>query len=889
MTESPSAAENARPSEVDVVVVGAGFAGLYMLHKLRAQGLSVRVLETAADVGGTWYWNRYPGARCDIPTTDYSYSFDPDLENAWTWSEKYATQPEILRYAQFVAERFDLRRHIAFNTRLEAAAWDDATRRWHLRTDTDASLSSRYLVMASGCLSMPKAPEFAGAERYKGEVYFTSRWPQSTTGRSRVDDPPRGATAAPLPSSGGTTSGVDFSGKRVAVIGTGSSGIQSIPMIAAQASALTVFQRTPNYSIPAGNGPVSAQRRAAWQADRSAYRHAGKWSRAGVPHPATEVMGRFAPAELKRERFEAAWATGELIPVLNVFADQILFPEANAVVAEMVREKIRAEVRDPELARLLCPSDHAIGTKRPCLDTGYFATYNRPNVRLVDLRTQPIESITETGIDLKDESLAFDAIVYATGFDAMTGALVAVDITGRGGLTLKEKWAHGPSTYLGLMTAGFPNLFTLTGPGSPSVLSNMMVSIEQHVDWVADCLARLRAQGLDTIEPTAQAEAGWVSHVNDCANITLFPSANSWYMGANVPGKPRVFLPYVGGVDAYRQACDDVVAAGDLGFKRSGPAGEQCNEGVIRRVQPDVAMVLQMMAAMNLPTFESMPAPHARAFLEQLNAARPPGPAVGEVQDGTLPGAAGPLAYRLYRPASPGPHPLVVYFHGGGWVLGHASSDDPLCRDLCQRSGLVVISVDYRHAPEARFPAAADDAVAALRWIGEHAASLGAIPGKLAVAGWSAGGNLAAVVCQQVRDHGGPAIAGQLLLTPVTDCAATTASYNENAEGYVLTKALMTWFTDHYVEVADRVSPLASPLRATDLSNLPPACVVTCDFDPLRDEGIAYADALAAAGVKVQKIRGRGHTHTSVSMVDVVISGAPVRADMAAALRRFFS
>ncbi len=859
MPDSPSAAA----TEIDVVVVGAGFAGLYMLHKLRAQGLSVRVLETAADVGGTWYWNRYPGARCDIPTTDYSYSFDPELERAWTWSEKYATQPEILRYAQFVAERYDLRRGIAFNTRLEAAAWDEDQRRWHLRTDTDASLSSRYLVMASGCLSMPKTPEFAGADRFKGEVYFTSRWPHE---------------------------GVDFTGKKVGVIGTGSSGIQSIPMIAAQASALTVFQRTPNYSIPAGNGPLSAQRRAAWDADRSAYRQAGKWSRAGVPHPATEVMGRFAPPELKRERFEAAWATGELVPVLNVFADQILFPEANAVVAEMVREKIRAEVHDPELARLLCPRDHAIGTKRPCLDTGYFATYNRPNVRLVDLRTQPIEAITETGIDLKNESMAFDAIVYATGFDAMTGALVAVDITGRAGVTLKDKWAHGPSTYLGLMTAGFPNLFTLTGPGSPSVLSNMMVSIEQHVDWVAECLARLGRQGLDMIEPTATAEAGWVTHVNDCANITLFPSANSWYMGANVPGKPRVFLPYVGGVDAYRQACDDVVAAGDLGFKRSGPDGAtECQDGVIRRVQPDVAMVLQMLAAMNLPTFESMPAVHARAFLEQLNAARPPGPTVGEIQDGTLPGAAGPLAYRLYRPATPGPHPVVLYFHGGGWVLGHASSDDPLCRDLCQRSGLLIMSVDYRHAPEARFPAAADDAMAALRWVAENAAALGGIAGKLAVAGWSAGGNLAAVVCQQARDLGGPQIAGQLLMTPVTDCAGgATASYADNAEGYVLTQALMGWFTDHYIDAADRANPTASPLRAADLSNLPPACVVTCDFDPLRDEGIAYADALAAAGVKVQKIRGRGHTHTSVSMVDVVVSGAPVRADMAAALRGFF-
>ena len=854
-------------TETDVVIVGAGFAGLYLLHKLRQLGFSAQLLEAADDVGGTWTWNRYPGARCDIPTTDYTYSFDPALERDWIWSEKYATQPEILRYARFVAERYDLRRDIRLNTRLDAALWDDSSHRWQLRTDTDQPLTCRHLVMASGCLSTPKPPEITGAARFQGEVYFTSRWPHA---------------------------GVDFTGKRVAVIGTGSSGIQSIPIIAAQASQLTVFQRTPNFSMPAGNGPLRAERRARLQADAAAYRQSAKWSRAGVPSVPTDVMGRFCPPEVQRQRFEDAWATGELIPILGVFADQILFPEANAIVAEMVREKIRAQVHDPETARLLCPTDHPFGTKRPCLDTGYYATFNRPNVRLIDLRSRPISTVTETGITVgggatgQPEAMAFDAIVYATGFDAMTGALVGVDITGRNGVTLKSKWAGGPVTYLGLMTTGFPNFFTITGPGSPSVLSNMMVSIEQHVDWVADCLARLRSQGLDTIEPTATAEAGWVQHVNDCANITLFPTADSWYMGANVPGKPRVFLPYVGGVDAYRQACDDVVAGGDLGLARSGPAGSLCNDGVVRQVQPDVAMVLQVLAGMNLPTFESLPVDQARAFLGQLNAARPPGPAVGQITDGSLPGAAGPLAYRLYRPATPGPHPVVVYFHGGGWVLGNHASDDPLCRDLCHRAGVMIVSVDYRHAPEARFPAAADDGLAALRWVAAHSAELGGLPGPVAVAGWSAGGNLAAVACQQARDAGGPAIAGQLLLTPVTDCDMARPSHQQNADGYVLTAALMAWFWGHYADPADRAHPKASPLRAPSLAGLPPACVVACDFDPLRDEGIAYGQALAAAGVPVQQIRGRGHTHTSLTMVDIVVSGAPVRAEMAAALRGFF-
>ena len=862
MTDFSAAAGRASGAEVDVVVVGAGFAGLYLLHKLRGLGFSVRVLEAADDVGGTWYWNRYPGARCDIPTTDYTYSFDPDLEKAWTWSEKYATQPEILRYAQFVAERYDLKRDIAFNTRVEAAHWDAAAQRWRIRTSTDASISAQHCVMASGCLSVPKEPDIPGAGRFQGPVYSTGRWPHQ---------------------------GVDFTGLRVAVMGTGSSGIQAIPLIAQQAAQLTVFQRTPNYSIPAGNGAVAPERRAPLEADRDAYRLAAKWSRAGVPSVPTQIYGRYSPPEVHAERFETAWKTGELIPILGVFADQILFPDANAIVADKVREKIRAVVNDPETAELLSPKDHHFGTKRPCLDTGYYQTFNRPNVRLVDLRTRPISSITETGIALADKQLGFDAIVYATGFDAMTGAIVAVDITGRDGLTLKQKWAAGPINYLGLMSVGFPNFFTITGPGSPSVLSNMMVSIEQHVDWVSDCLVRLRNDGLTTIEPTPQAEAGWMVHNNDCAAITLFPSADSWYMGANVPGKPRGLLPYVGGVDAYRKACDEVVARGDLGLRRSGAAGEHCNDGVVRQLQPDVAMVLDMLAAMNLPTFNSMPAEHARAFLDQLNAARPPGPAVGEIIDGTLAGAAGPLNYRLYRPASPGPHPVVVYFHGGGWVLGSHDSDDPLCRDLCQRSGCLIVSVDYRHAPESRFPAAADDGPAAVRWVSEHLAELGGAPGPVAVAGWSAGSNVAAVTCQQLRDSGGPAIAGQLLLTPVTDCDMSTGSYQENAEGYVLTAPLMQWFWDYYADQADRAHPKASPLRADSLAGLPPACIVTCQFDPLRDEGVAYAKALAAAGNRVQHIASRGHTHTSLTMIDVVVSGEPVRGEMAAALRGFFS
>ncbi len=847
--------------DVDVVVVGAGFSGLYMLHRLRELGFSARAFDAAGDVGGTWYWNRYPGARCDIPTTDYTYSFDPELEAEWTWSEKYATQPEILAYLRHVTDRYDLRRDIRFSTRVEQAVWDAAAGLWRLRTDHGEEISCRFYVMASGCLSLPKTPDIEGTERFRGEVYFTSSWPHE---------------------------GVDFTGKRVAVIGTGSSGIQSIPLIAAQAAQLTVFQRTPNFSIPAHNGPASAERLAALAADRAGYREEARRSRGGIPTELTEITAATAPPEVRRERFEAAWEAGELFGILGVFADQGFNLESNEVVAEMIREKIRSIVVDPETAEALCPKDHPFGTKRPCLDTNYFQTFNLPHVRLVDLRKHPIAAITEKGIDTVDESFGFDAIVYATGFDAMTGPLVAVDVTGRDGATLKAKWAEGPSTYLGLMTVGFPNFFMITGPGSPSVLSNMAVSIEQHVDWVTDCLADLRAGGFDTIEPTPLAEAGWDQHVADCAAITLYTRANSWYMGANVPGKPRVFLPYIGGVDAYRAACEEVVSRGYLGFSLAGPAGSQCNDGVIRRLQPDVALVLDAMAALDLPPLETMSPAEARSFMEVASAARPPGPDVGEVVDGVLEGAAGELPYRLYRPASPGPHPLVAYFHGGGWVLGSLDSDDPLCRDLCARSDAVVVSVNYRHAPEARFPAAADDAFAAVTWIDAHAVELGGIPGQLAVAGWSAGANVAAVACQLARDAGGPAIVGQLLLTPATDSDLSRPSYEENAEGFVLTTALMHWFWDHYADPGQRADPKASPLRG-DVSGLPPAVVVTAEFDPLRDEGNAYAAALASAGVPVRHLRARGHTHTSLTMVDLVLSGADLRAEMSEGLRGFFS
>ncbi|MEH2503815.1 cation diffusion facilitator CzcD-associated flavoprotein CzcO/acetyl esterase/lipase [Bradyrhizobium sp. AZCC 1578] len=867
----PDAAVAARSSEatnsgttqqVDVAVVGAGFAGLYLLHRLRKAGFSAVVIEEAGDVGGTWYWNRYPGARCDIQTIDYSYTFDPELESAWQWSEKYATQPEILRYLGFVADRYDLRRDIRFGTKVTAANWDEAAERWRLTTSNGADVSSHYYIMATGCLSAPKPPEIDGVKDFKGEIYFTGRWPHEE---------------------------VKLAGKRIAVIGTGSSGIQSIPLLAEQAAHLSVFQRTPNFALPAHNGSAPADRLALLQGDRAGYREQARWSLAGVPYPQQmAVSWQLSDAE-RRERFEQAWAAGDLVYILTqLWADQGVDVDGNALLADLIREKIREIVKDAETAEALTPRDHPFGAKRPCLDTNYYATFNRPNVTLVNLRKEPITEITASGITTGKRTFDVDVIVFATGFDAMTGAIKAVHpITGRDGKSLSDVWANGPQTYLGLTVSGFPNLFLITGPGSPSVLSNMAVSIEQHVDWVVDRLAAMREAGFTTIDATETAQAGWAQHMADCSTLTLHRLANTWYTGANVPGKAQGVMPYTGGVGPYRSICNEVVARGMLGFKLTGPnVAEQCNDGQVVRLQPDVRLVLGMLAEMNLPAIESLGAQGARDFLTEFNKGRPAGRPVGEVGDGVLHGADGLLQYRLYRPATPGPHPIVVYFHGGGWVLGDEQSDDPFCRDICRRSGMIVASVGYRHAPEHRFPAAAEDGYAATRWIAEHATELGGRPGPVLVAGWSAGANIAAVTCQLARDRGGPQIAGQLLVCPVTDCQFDRPSYTDNAIGYFLTRALMFWFWDIYCSPADRTDPRASPLRG-NLANLPPAFVATCEFDPLRDEGIEYAEAMAAAGVPVEQLQARGHIHTSLMMVDVVITGVSPRARMAEALRSF--
>jgi cation diffusion facilitator CzcD-associated flavoprotein CzcO len=527
------------PQRVDAVVVGAGFAGLYQLYRLRELGLATRVFEAGDDVGGTWYWNRYPGARCDIQSMSYSYSFSPELEQEWEWSEKYPTQPEVLRYLNHVADRFDLRRDITFCTRVVSAQWDDDAGRWDVATDTGESVRAQFLIMATGCLSTSKLPEVPGLERYQGRTHHTARW-----GKEEIR----------------------FDGMRVAVIGTGSSGIQSIPIIAEQAADLTVFQRTPNFSVPAGNRPLDSAEVAALKASYREYRQLQRTSGYGVPREPPTELALSVSAEDRATAYEAGWATGEIVGLISCYADTLIDAAANETACDFARAKIRSVVWDPEVAETLSPRTFPIGTKRICLDTGYYETFNRPNVHLVDLLKTPLAEFTPAGLRTSAAEYEFDAIVFATGFDAMTGALTAVEIRGRDGLLLADEWRSGPRTYLGLAVAGFPNLFTITGPLSPSVLSNMVVSIEQHVEWVTDCIAHMRASGFGIVDATPEAEAGWVQHVAEVGSLTLFPRADSWYMGANVPGKARVFLPYIGGVGVYRELCDGVVASGYEGF-----------------------------------------------------------------------------------------------------------------------------------------------------------------------------------------------------------------------------------------------------------------------------------------------------------------------------------
>lgn len=523
---------------VDIAVVGAGFAGMYMVHRARSANLSVQVFEAGTDVGGTWYWNRYPGARCDIESVEYSYSFDNDLQQEWEWNQRYAGQPEILTYAQHVADRFDLRRDIQFSSRVTSAIFNETFNNWRVTTDKDDVVTARFVVFATGCLSSTNVPHFIGADSFTGPTYHTGEWPHE---------------------------GVDFTGKSVGLIGTGSSAIQSIPIIATQAKHLTVFQRTATYSVPARNDTIDKEYVKDVKANYNEFRDLNRQQMGafGSNIRRSEQSALEVSDSERRQEFERRWEEGGFA-FLSSYNDFLLNNDANETVAEFVREKIYSIVTDPDTAKKLLPTQ-VIGCKRLCLDTGYYETFNRPNVTLVDVSTDPIERITENGLVAGGEEHTFDVLVYATGFDAMTGSLLKIDIRGRNNQPLAKAWDAGPVTYLGLTTAGFPNMFMVSGPGSPSVLTNMIMSIEQHVEWISDCISHIVSSGKTTIETTETEQTQWVAFVNAVADMTLYPSCNSWYLGANVPGKPRVFMPLLG-FPTYADKCTEVAANGYEGF-----------------------------------------------------------------------------------------------------------------------------------------------------------------------------------------------------------------------------------------------------------------------------------------------------------------------------------
>ncbi len=536
-------ARDAAPHAFDAIIIGAGFSGLYQLHKLRDElGLNVRVLEKGAGVGGTWFWNRYPGARCDSESYYYCYSFNKEIEQEWSWSERYPEHTEIRKYLNFVSDRLDLRRDIQLDTEVKSAAFDDASNTWKVETVGGETFLTRFLITAVGCLSAANVPKFEGLENFKGAWYHTGNWPHE---------------------------GVDFAGKRVGQIGTGSTGIQLAPMLAGRSQHLTIFQRTANYSIPARNRTVTPE-----EVDLTRKNYDDVWRRArsgtnGHPFTMSTRSAVSVTDEERRTIYEKAWERGGL-RFRASFKDILENARANETASDFIREKIADVVKDPALLEKLTPRDHGFATKRPPIDSGYFETFNRDNVSLVDLKAEPIVEVTEKGIRTTKQEYELDIIVFATGFDAFTGPLLRLNLTGSNGYALKQAWAAGPRTYLGLQTPKFPNLFTITGPGSPSVLCNMPIAIEQHVDWITTCIRDMRAKGLTRIEAEPAAAEQWVEQVNAAANATLLPMASSsWYLGANVPGKPRVFMPYAGGFARYTDICNDVTKSDYRGFTRS--------------------------------------------------------------------------------------------------------------------------------------------------------------------------------------------------------------------------------------------------------------------------------------------------------------------------------
>ncbi|MDN5861951.1 MAG: alpha/beta hydrolase fold domain-containing protein [Salinisphaera sp.] len=840
--------DTATPDQVDAVVIGCGFAGIYALHKLRDKmGLSVVGIEAASGPGGTWWWNRYPGARCDIESVHYAYSFSEEIQREWNWSERYGSQPENLRYLEFAADKLDVRRSFLFDTRVTSGHWDDKTRRWTVDTNDGQRIAARFVVACSGFLSVGKSlDEFPGVADFDGELYSSSSWPHEP---------------------------VDFAGKRVGVIGTGASGMQIIPEVAKQCGHLTVFQRTPNYGVPGRNRDVAPeeQRRLA---ERSVELRAKSRLRGlGIPYDLPEPSALAVTAQQRRSRYDELWAKGGFELLTSSYADLLVDRQANETLAQYIREKIRGRVDDPELAEKLCPYDHPYAAKRPPLETGYYEAFNRDNVELVDVRAAPIEQITATGIRTSDAEYPLDMIILAVGFDGCTGPLKKLGFVGRDGATLKDAFTDYAKTYFGIATAGFPNLFTVLGPTAAAIYYNNPLAIEDHVELAADAIQTTLDAGAETFEADEAAEQAWKKLTDDILNSTLVPQAeSSWYMGANIPGKPQSTWVWPAPAPLYRAMVADSVARGYAGFRIGGQPAQPAPPMV--ELDAKVAFIVGMMIEQEAKPLEACSVEEARAAIEGFAAMQTPAPDTVDVTETTYPGPAGDRALRIYRPKdAQGPLPVVVFYHGGGFIAGSIDLCAAPCANLAEALQAVVITPSYRLAPEAPFPAATDDTYAALCWAAENAAEYGGDPDRLIVMGESAGGTLAAVAAQRARDdENGPELAAQVLLYPTISADADTESRKRYAAGPVLGTDAAVGMWQAYLggDMAQAASPLACPNRAQSLEGLPPALVLSVQCDPLRDEGEDYARAMQAAGVPVELQRIDGLVHGAYNMSAIV-------------------
>jgi cation diffusion facilitator CzcD-associated flavoprotein CzcO/acetyl esterase/lipase len=817
------------PTQFDAVVIGGGFGGIYAVHKMRDDlGLNVQAFEAGHGVGGTWYWNRYPGARCDIDSIHYQFSFSEELQR-FDWSERFASQPEILRYLEWVAEKLDVARSFRFNTRVTSLVWDEAGQSWTIGLDSGETCTARYVVSCVGNLSVPKEPEFSGAGSFTGELYRTSSWPHEP---------------------------VDFTGKRVALIGTGSTGIQVVPEVARQAAHLAVFQRTPNYAAPMRNRVLTPEERKHNVENIAELRANSRASLIGLPYPGATVGALQATPEERKRVFDECWEKGGLNLLLSSFNDILFNEEANATVTAYIRDRIRDTVADPQVADLLCPTDYPFAGKRPPLEGEYYETFNRPNVELIDISRDGIEEITPTGLRTASRSYDVDVIILATGFDTSTAAILKLGVVGRDGVRLDDRWANGPASFLGISTAGFPNLFTICGPQSPAGLYNFPLAIEDHVDFTADVIRELQSRGAATFEATREAEVAWNALVSGILSRTVIPKGaekGSWYMGANIPGKPRAAYLFAGGVPLYRAIVAEAQERGYAGFAIDGQATEI---SPLVKLDSDQALVMGLLLLNGARPLEELTLEEARATVASLPGLQLPGPDVA-VDEITAPPA------RIYRPDGDGPFPVVVFFHPGGWVAGSPDVSDNPCRELAARLGAVVVSAGYRLAPEAPFPAATDDTFAAVQWVRENIARFGGDPTRIAVAGESAGAHLAAVAALRARDAGID-LAAQILLYPPIDPEAQTPSRAEFAHGPFLSVAAMDGMWAGYLNGAE-ITALCSPNRAS-LAGLAPALVLTCECDPTRDEAEAYGHALAAAGVPAEVQRLSGFMHAALNM-----------------------